>query len=223
MNFEFSGTFARWDLFAWGALMTLGLSLVSMVLGMMLGTAMAMLRRARLAPLRWLAGGYVELIRNTPFLVQIYIVYFGLPALGLRLSPVTATVVSMTIYVGAYLTETLRAGIDGVPKAQTEAAIALGLSRLATFRHIVLPQGLASVTPALISQFVLLMLASSIASSVSTQELTGAANDIQGQTFRSFEAFLVVAAIYLVLTGALRLGLDLLDRRLFAWRFLGRS
>jgi polar amino acid transport system permease protein len=136
------------------------------------------------------------------------------------LSPVFASVASMTIYSGAYLTETLRAGIDNVPKAQTEAAQALGLSKFACFCKVVLPQGLAAVYPALVSQFILLLLASSIASSVSTQELTGAANDIQGQTFRSFEAFIVVAAIYLAITSLLRLALNALDRRLFSFRFV---
>jgi polar amino acid transport system permease protein len=220
MSFEFSGTFARWQLFAWGALMTLGLSLGSMVLGLIVGVIGAALRRSRFLPLRVLVRAYVELIRNTPFLVQIYIVYFGLPALGLHLSPVFASVASMTIYSGAYLTETLRAGIDNVPKAQTEAAQALGLSKFACFCKVVLPQGLAAVYPALVSQFILLLLASSIASSVSTQELTGAANDIQGQTFRSFEAFIVVAAIYLAITSLLRLALNALDRRLFSFRFV---
>ena len=220
MSFEFSGTFARWEFFAWGALMTLGLSLAAMALGLLVGVVGAALRRSPILPLRLLVRAYVELIRNTPFLVQIYIVYFGLPALGLRLSPVVASIASMTIYAGAYLTETLRAGIENVPKAQTEAALALGLSKFACFRKVVLPQGLAAVYPALVSQFILLLLASSIASSVSTQELTGAANDIQGQTFRSFEAFLVVAAIYLAMTGLLRMALNALDRRLFSFRFV---
>lgn len=220
MSFEFSGTFARWEWFAWGAVMTLGLSLAAMAMGLVVGVAGAALRSSRFRLLRVVVSAYVELIRNTPFLVQIYIVYFGLPVLGLRLSPVMASVASLTIYSGAYLTETLRAGIENVPKEQTEAAKALGLSRLACFRLVVLPQGLASVYPALVSQFILLLLASSIASSVSTQELTGAANDVQGQTFRSFEAFLVVAAVYLAMTSALRISLNALDRRLFSFRFV---
>ncbi len=222
MTFDFSGTLARWDAFATGAVMTLGLSVGAMLLGLLVGILAAAMRSSSMAPLRLVAGTYVEIIRNTPFLVQLYIVYFGLPSVGLRLTPVTASVISMTIYVGAYLTETLRAGIEGVPKEQTEAAKALGLSPLRCFRLVVLPQGLASVYPALVSQFILLLLASSIASSVSTEELTGAANDIQGQTFRSFEAFIVVAVVYLALTSVLRVVLNTLDRFLFAFRYAGR-
>jgi polar amino acid transport system permease protein len=222
MSFEFSGTLSRWQEFAQGAVMTVALSLAGMVLGLVVGVVGAALRSSRIWPLRVLVGGYVEIIRNTPFLVQIYIVYFGLPSLGMRLTPVTASVLSMTIYVGAYLIETLRAGLEGVPKEQTEAARALGLNKLGIFRLVVLPQGLASVYPALVSQFILLLLASSIASSVSTQELTGAANDVQGQTFRSFEAFIVVAVVYLVLTSVLRVALGALDRRLFRFRYVGR-
>ncbi len=222
MIFDFSGTISRWDLFAWGAVTTLSLSVGAMLLGMVVGTLGAIARLSRRPALRALVGGYVEIIRNTPFLVQLYIIYFGLPALGLRFGPVTASLLSLTVYVGAYLTELLRAGLQNVPRAQLEAAQALGLSWFRRLRHVVLPQALAALYPALVSQFVLLMLASSIVSSVSTRELTGAANDIQGQTFRSFEAFLIVAAIYLVLTGALRTALMALDRRVFAFRYAAR-
>jgi polar amino acid transport system permease protein len=222
MIFDFSGTFARWELFAWGAAMTLSLSVGAMLLGMAVGMFGAIARLSRRPVLRAVVGCYVELIRNTPFLVQLYIVYFGLPALGLRFGPVTASLLSLTVYVGAYLTELLRAGLQNVPRTQLEAAQALGLSWFRQIRHVVAPQALAALYPALVSQFVLLMLASSIVSSVSTQELTGAANDIQGQTFRSFEAFLVVAAIYMVLTGALRAALMALDRRVFAFRYATR-
>ena len=222
MIFDFSGTLARWDLFAWGAVMTLSLSVGAMLLGMVVGMLGAIARLIRRPALRAVVGCYVEVIRNTPFLVQLYIIYFGLPALGLRFGPVTASLLSLTVYVGAYLTELLRAGLQNVPRTQLEAAQALGLSWFRQVRHVVLPQALATLYPALVSQFVLLMLASSIVSSVSTQELTGAANDIQGRTFRSFEAFLVVAAIYLVLTGALRAALMALDRRVFAFRYATR-
>jgi polar amino acid transport system permease protein len=222
MIFDFSGTLARWDLFAYGAIMTLSLSLGAMLLGMVVGMLGAIARLSRQRALRAMVGGYVEIVRNTPFLVQLYIVYFGLPALGLRFGPVTASLLSLTVYVGAYLTELLRAGLQNVPRAQLEAAQALGLSWFRRLRHVVVPQALASLYPALVSQFVLLMLASSIVSSVSTRELTGTTNDIQGETFRSFEAFVVVAAIYLVLTAALRTALMALDRRVFAFRYAAR-
>jgi polar amino acid transport system permease protein len=219
---DFSGTLSRWPALLDGAALTLGLTISAMALGLLVGLvgSAASLSRARLP--RVLVGVYVELIRNTPFLVQLYIIYFGLPALGLRLAPVPAAIVSMTIYVGAYLTETLRAGLSAIPRAQTEAAAALGLRPRTIWRHVVLPQALAGVYPALTSQFVLLLLTSSVVSAISAPELTGAANDIQGQTFRAFEAFLIAAAVYLALTSALRVALGVLQRRLFRFRVVGR-
>ena len=222
LAFDFSGLIARWPELATGALGTLLLSLAGMVLGLTVGLLGALGRMSRSAPLRWLVGVYVELIRNTPFLVQLYIIYFGLPALGLRLTPILASLTAMALYSGAYLTEILRAGIESVPRAQSETARALGLSRVQTALLVTVPQGIAAIYPALVSQFVLLLLASSIVSAVSVHEITGAANDIQSQTFRSFETFLVVAALYIALTSAVRAALLALDRSFFAYRVAAR-
>ena len=218
---DFSGTLARWPDLAWGAATTLWLAAAAMLGGLLLGGlgAAASLSRRRAA--RAAAATYVEVIRNTPFLVQAYVVYFGLPAIGLRLTAYPAALLSLSIYAGAYATEILRAGIEGVPGGQREAARSLGLSRAAAFRHVVLPQALVAVYPALSSQFVLVMLASSLVSAIAVPELTAAANDIQGQTFRSFEAFLAIAAIYLVLTALLRTGLSGLERRISGYRLAG--
>lgn len=202
--FDFSGTLSRWDVFAHAAAFTVGLSIASTLLGLLIGVAGAAARLSRFRAARAVAFFYVELIRNTPFLVQAYVVYFGFPSLGLRLNAITAAVIAMSLYAGAYVTEIVRAGIESIDKGQVEAARALGLSPTQTFRHVVLKPALASVYPALTSQFILIMLASSVVSTISVPELTGAANDIQGLTFRSLEAFLVVAALYLVLTAAFK-------------------
>ena len=218
---DFSGTFARWPDLAWGAATTLILAAASMLGGLVLGGAGAAASLSRHRAARAVAFIYVEAIRNTPFLVQAYVIYFGLPAIGLRLTAYPAALLSLSIYAGAYATEILRAGIEGVPGGQREAARSLGLSRAAAFRHIVLPQALVAVYPALSSQFVLVMLASSLVSAIAVPELTAAANDIQGQTFRSFEAFLAVAAIYLLLTALLRTGLAGVERRISGFRLAG--
>jgi polar amino acid transport system permease protein len=165
---------------------------------------------------------YVELIRNTPFLVQIYIVYFGLPAVGVRITAFNAAILSLTFYAGAYITEIVRAGVLTVDKGQLEAARTLGMSPGLTFRHVVLVPALSAIFPALTSQFVLIMLASSVVSVISVPELTGVANDIQGMTFRSLEAFLVVAAIYLALTAAFKGVYAAIDRFIFSYRYVGR-
>jgi polar amino acid transport system permease protein len=129
MMFDFSGTFARWPQLAWGAATTIWLSIAAMALGLLLGTLGAAARTSRHRALRLLPTVYVETIRNTPLLVQIYIIYFGLPALGIRLTPPVAAVLALGIYTGAYATEILRSGIQSIPRGQLEAARALGLSR----------------------------------------------------------------------------------------------
>jgi polar amino acid transport system permease protein len=222
MTFEFSGTLSRWPDFAWGAVTTVWLSLLSMALGLALGALGAAAGLSRHRSVRTLPEIYAEVIRNTPMLVQIYIIYFGLPALGLRLNPTISAVLALGFNAGAYCSEILRAGIESIHHGQIEAARALALSPLRTLRLVVARQVLAAMYPALVSQFVLLMLGSSLVSAISVSELTAAANNIQGMTFRSFEAFLVVAAIYLGLTFVLRSGLGALERVLCPFKFAGR-
>ena len=142
----------------------------------------------------------MEAIRNTPLLVQIFIVYFGLASIGIKLGAFTAAIAALVINVGAYTAEIVRAGIESVPRSQLEAAQCLALSRWQVLRHVVLPPAIERVWPALTSQYVLLMLASSITSQISTEELTAIANRVQSDTFRSIETYLIVAAAYLVLS-----------------------
>ena len=222
MIFDFSGTLARWPDFAWGACTTLWISLAAMAAGLAIGALGAAASRSRRRVVRWLPAAYVEAIRNTPLLVQIYIIYFGLPTLGIRFTPKLAAVLALGIYAGAYASEILRAGIEAIPHGQIEAARALGLSPGRTLRLVVARQVLAAMYPALVSQFVLLMLASSLVSAISVADLTATANDVQGLTFRAFEAFLVVAAIYLALTFLLRTALAALERLVCPFKFAGR-
>ena len=156
-------------------------------------------------------GVYVELIRNTPLLVQIFIVYFGLSSLGLKLSAEVSAVIALVVNMGAYTTEIMRAGIQSIQRTQLEAADCLGLTRLQTILHVVLLPAMERVYPALSSQFVLLMLASSITSQISAEELTATANLVQSDTYRSFEVYMIVAVVYLALSFALPLRL-LADR-----------
>jgi polar amino acid transport system permease protein len=219
---DFSGTFARVDLFIDAAIFTIVLSAIATALGMLLGVAGAAMRLSGNRIAAGIVVFYVEVIRNTPFLVQVYLVYFGLPAIGIRIDALTAAILSLTFYAGAYITEIVRAGIQTIDKGQLEAARTLGLSPFLTFRHVVLVPALSAIFPALTSQFILIMLASSVVSVISVPELTGIANDIQGMTFRSLEAFLVVAAIYLALTAAFKLLYSVIDRLVFSYRYVGR-
>jgi polar amino acid transport system permease protein len=219
---DFSGTLARWPVFANAAIITMALSAAAMVLGLIIGVLGAAARLSRVAVLRAIGRCYVELFRNTPFLVQIYIIYFGLPTIGVRITPLPAGLLSLSLYSGAYLTEIVRAGIQSTERGQIEAARSLGLSKYRTFRHVVLKPALAAVYPSLTSQFILTMLASSIVSTISIPELTGAANDVQGLTFRSLEAYLVVAGIYVAMTGIFKGGFAILGRSMFVFHAAAR-
>jgi len=192
--------FASWEDLLDGAWMTIQLSGTAMLIGLAVAVVCAMAKTSGPRPLRWLVNAYVEIIRNTPFLVQIFLIFFGLPSLGLRLSPWQAALIAMVVNVGAYATEIIRAGIESILKGQVEAGMALGLSKLQIFRYVILIPALRAVYPALTSQFILLMLTSSVVSAISAEELTSIANDIQSQTFRSFEIYIVVTVMYLVMS-----------------------
>lgn len=183
-----------------GALLTLELSAASTACGMVLAMVGAVAAGSRMAPLRAAATFYVELIRNTPFLVQIFVIYFALPKVGVRLPADTAALLGMALNFGAYASEILRAGVAAIPRGQIEAGRALGLSRFAIMRLIVLVPGLRIVYPALVSQFVLLMLGSSVVSAISAVELTAITNSLQSTTFRAFEFYFAATALYLAMT-----------------------
>ncbi|APT55920.1 amino acid ABC transporter permease [Roseomonas gilardii] len=203
-QFDFSALLPYWREFAEGVWLTLQLSAVSTVFGF-IGGALCAIARTDGAPwLKRLVGAYVEAIRNTPLLVQIFLIYFGIAVLGIRVDANLAAVIALVVNVVAYTCEIMRAGIESVHKAQIEAAECLGLSRAQTYWHVVLRPAIERVYPALVSQYVLLMLASSITSQISAEELTAVANRIQSDTFRSFETYIVVGLLYLALSFVVR-------------------
>jgi polar amino acid transport system permease protein len=146
----------------------------------------------------------VELIRNTPFIVQLFFIFFGLPAAGVKLTPEIASIIAMVMNLGAYATEIVRAGLDATPRGQMDAAKAIGLNRLQMFRLVVLPPALAKVWPAMVSQIIIVMLGSAVCGQIATQELSYAANLIQSRNFRAFEAFIVATGGYLLLSMLVR-------------------
>jgi polar amino acid transport system permease protein len=192
---------------------TLGLTAVSAVLGVLLGIGCAWVRTQGPNWSRPGVAAYVELIRNTPFIVQLFFLFFGLPAMGVRLSPEWSSVIAMVINLGAYSAEIVRAGIQSTPSGQIEAAMSLALTRMQTFVWVVLPPALQRVWPALVSQIIIVMLGSAVCGQISTEELSYAANLIQSRNFRAFEAFIVATAIYLVLSIATRASLNWLGQR----------
>jgi polar amino acid transport system permease protein len=204
IEFDFLAVLQQWPILLKGIAWTLGLTAISTVLGVLLGIICAWARVYGAAWMKMGAGTYVELIRNTPFIVQLFFVFFGLPAMGVKLSPETASIIAMVINLGAYATEIIRSGIEATPKGQIEAAQSLALNPAQIFIRVVLPPSLRKVWPALVSQIIIVMLGSAVCGQISTEELSYAANLIQSRNFRAFEAFLIATAIYLTLSMALR-------------------
>jgi len=215
---DFGALLQYLSLFAEGTAVTLGLTAVAAALGLALSIAGAAAASGPLAGARRLIAAYVEFIRNTPFIVQMFFVYFGLPSLGLRLSAMAAAVLAMTINLTAYAIEIVRAGIEGVPAGQREAALAFGMRPTLVFALIVLPQALGNVYPALASQIVITMLESAVVSQIAVVDLTHVADFIQSRNFRAFETYLVITVVYLVLAVLMRRLLARMGRRLLAGR-----
>lgn len=214
-TFQFAPVLAYWPQLAAGIVNTILYCFLGIVAGIVLGTLFARLAASRLLLARAAVTAYVDVIRNTPLLVQLFFVYLGLPALGVALSPGVAAGIALVANTTSYTTEILRAGITAVPRSNVEAGIALGFTPAQVFRYFVFLPALERVYPALTSQFILLMLATSILSAIGAEELTSAANSVQSFTFRSFETYFVVALVYLVLVVLFRLMFWALARVLF--------
>jgi polar amino acid transport system permease protein len=179
-----------------------------MAAGLLIGISGAAARVYGPTWLRRPVAVYVEAIRNTPLIVQLFLIFFGLPSAGLKWDANTAAMVALSINLGAYTIEIVRAGLEAIPRSQIEAGQSLGLSPVQIFRYVVIFPALRLMYPALASQFVLLMLATSVVSQISATDLFHAASIIQSRTFRDFEVYAVVALAYL--------GLALVFRGLFA-------
>jgi polar amino acid transport system permease protein len=214
--FQFGVVWENFPRLMTGAWLTMVLSLTSATAGLVLAAICAFLLGNAPPAIRVPIRGYVEVFRNTPFLVQLFVLYFSLPALGIRMDANQAAFAGMALNFGAYATEILRAGIDAVPSGQVEAGRALGLKRLQIFRLVLMPQALRIVYPALTSQFVLLMLGSSVVAAISAEDLTAFTNTLQSTTFRSFEFYFVTTGIYF----AMAMGFKGVFSALHWWRFV---
>jgi polar amino acid transport system permease protein len=187
-----------------GVSITLLLITTTAIVGLILSILAAAAKRSGNRFLRAVVITYVEVIRNTPFLVQLFFIYFGLPALGIRLDPITAALLAMIMNMTAYTTEIIGGGLDAVPEGQRDAAKALGLKPHIAFIKVILPQALVVIYPALASQIIIMMLESAVVSQIAVRELTHQADLWQARTFRAFETYFVVAMIYLVMAVTLR-------------------
>lgn len=198
-----------------GLWMTLVLTVYATVGGIILGTLVASALTSRHRLNRIWGSTYVEVIRNTPFIVQLFFIFFGLPSLGIKLTAWQAGIFAMIVNLGAYSAEIIRAGIEATPKGQWEAGRTLGLTRMQIFIRIVLPPAFQRIYSSLVGQCIIVMLGSSVISQISVEELTFSANYIQSRSFLSFEVYMVTTLLYL--------GLAMTMRKVFAFcghRFL---
>lgn len=214
MPFKISVLPVFFSVLARGTVLTLLVSALAIGVASLLGMAAAMVRLSKSRPLRAIGAAYVEVFRNTPLLIQIFFMFFGLARVGIRLSAFQAGVLALSLYTGAYNTEVFRAGLEAVPRGLREASAALGLKPWQRFRLVILPIAVRITLPALGNNFIALVKNSSLVSTIGVIELTFLARDLEAWTFRSFEVYGLATIIYLGVVLSLSAGLRVLEVRI---------
>lgn len=211
---DMSILFDHWDMFLQGFGNTLKASLLALIGSFLLGTLIAIFRIAPIRPLNWVGTAYVEFIRNIPLILVVFVFFVGLPAVGIRLEPFVAGTLGLTVYTASFIAETIRAGIQAVPKGQTEAARSCGLTYLQTMRYVILPQAIKIVVPPMGNQFINLVKNSSVLGVIAGLDLMYFGDLISADTFVTFDVYIFVGIFYLILTLPLSLLVGYLERRL---------
>jgi polar amino acid transport system permease protein len=218
MNLEFRYAIEALPFLLQGALVTLETSLLAVALGGVVGIVLTLLRQSGLRVVDWGCGVYISLMRGTPLFLQILIVYYVLPAVGLDIPRFFAGVIALSLNSGAYVTEIIRGGLSAIPRGQLDAARAVGMPRSLVWRHIVLPQVLMLVLPPLAVEFTALLKASALLSVIAVVELTRTAQQIIAATFRPIELWLATATLYFVMCFMLGSVTRWLERRAALYR-----
>jgi L-cystine transport system permease protein len=182
---------------------TLWLGVVSFALGLVVGFVVAVMRMFGPLPLRWLAGAFVSVLRGTPLLTQLLLIYYGLPQLGIVIAAIPSVLFTLAVHSGAYISEDLRGGLQSIDKGQWEAGYTIGMTFRQALRRIIVPQAVRVVTPSLGSRFISMMKETSLASVVTVVELTRVAERVGSATFRYMEMFVIVAIIYWLINSVL--------------------
>ncbi|MCF0253168.1 MAG: amino acid ABC transporter permease [Duodenibacillus sp.] len=214
LEFDFSLVSDSFPLLVKGALVTIEITALSVSFGLVIGLLAALAAMSNFAPLRWLSKVYVDFIRGTPLLVQIFIIYFALPAaIGHRVDPFFAAVVACSINSGAYIAEIFRAGIASIAKGQMQAALSLGMNWKMAMRYVILPQAFQRILPPLGNEFIAMLKDSSLVSVIGFEELTRSGQLIIAQTYGTFEIWTCVALLYLAMTLTISQFVGWLERR----------
>ncbi|MEQ8154123.1 MAG: amino acid ABC transporter permease [Clostridiaceae bacterium] len=214
MELDYSVIFDKLDLFAKGALITLEVSAISLFFATILGIIFALFRLSNLKVLSFISGVYVWIMRGTPLVVQLFILYFGLPQIGIELTPMAAGILGLSVNTGAYISEIIRSGISAIDKGQMEAAQSLGMSYSKAMVRIIAPQVVKIIIPTLVNQFIITLKNSSLVSLVTITELFRVGEQFISTTFRSFEVYTTVAVFYLMMTSVLMLVANMLEKRM---------
>lgn len=214
MNFSFLSIY--WKFFLKGTQITILLSIFAVFFGILLGIVIVLIRRSRILPLRWLGNVYVEFIRGTPLLAQIYIVYIGIPTLfsGFDFPDMIVGIIALSLNAAAYISETIRSGIEAVNIGQTEAARSLGMSSRMTMKDVILPQAFKNILPALGNQFIGSIKDSSMVSVIGVADLMYKTTIVRGNTALGLEPVIICSIIYLAIIFTLSRGLAVVERRL---------
>jgi polar amino acid transport system permease protein len=213
MTLDFTTLIPYLHMFWAGMVITVKASVIAVLIGTALGVLVGAMRVLPVRPLSTISGAYVYVIRGTPLLIQLFLIYFGLPSLGLNLPAFSAGVIGLAINSSGYVGEIVRGGIEAVPKGQWEASQVLGLSYLKTMRHIILPQAIRNMLPAFGNEFVTLIKESSLLSTLAITELTMVGQQVRSVTYASFETFILVGLIYLFLTSFIGLMLGIVEKK----------
>lgn len=212
MNFGFLSKY--YSFFIEGAIFTIILAFFTVIFGTILGSILSLMKLSKNKILKFISSLYIEVVRGTPILVQLYIIYYGLPSLGIHLPDMIAAVITLSLNSAAYVAEIVRAGIDAVDKGQSEAARSLGMSNFLTMKLIIMPQALKNILPALVNEFITIIKESSIVSVIGIGELMYKADTVRGNTALPFEPLIVAAIIYFILTFTLSKLLSIIEGRM---------
>ena len=212
MDWSFIGKYA--PMYVQAAGLTLRIGGIGVALSLLLGFACCMIRYFRLPLLRQLAGAYIELARNTPLLVQLFFLYFGLPKIGVKISSEACAIIGLTFLGGAYMAEALRSGLEAVDRTQVESGMCIGLTTAQNIRYVVLPQALATAVPAVGANVIFLLKETSVFSAVALADLMYVAKDLIGMYYETDEALLMLVAAYLVILLPLSLLFSFIERRM---------
>lgn len=215
MDFSFITRYG--NLYLTGTRNTVMLAFLAVLVGVVLGLGLALMRRSRFRLIKFVAAAYIEFVRGTPLLVQLFIIFYGLPVVtGMRFPDFVAGVIALSLNSAAYIAEIIRAGLQSVDRGQMEAARSLGMNHHTAMRHIIIPQAFKNILPALGNEFIVVIKESAIVSVIGIYEIMRSANIVRGITYRPFEPLIVAALIYFVLTFTLSNLLGIAERRMRA-------